>query len=225
MSSAVPPRNTAGATAVGDGARKRRPWWLMILLLLLGLAALALLLSRCSTDDDDDAGVATGELPAATAPATLTPSASAALPTVGAGESATASGGAAADPSSASGSGQLVAGTTDLLAGAANGTASLSAYSGQSAKGTDVVVESVPADEGFWVGTSTESRVWVQLNGSGESGYQVKQGDHVDFTGSTVKNPTGFAAKVGVSDPEGAAQLTAQGVHMLVDKSTLALHK
>ena len=87
-------------------------------------------------------------------------------------------------------------------------------------------VQSVPADEGFWVGTSVKDRLWVQLTGAaGESAYQVKVGDRVDFTGTTSDTPPEFAKQVGVSADEGAAQLTTQGRHLVVNKADVRLAK
>jgi hypothetical protein len=45
-------------------------------------------------------------------------------------------------------------------------------------------VQSVPADEGFWVGTSTTDPLWIWLTDTHcESDSHVKQGDAIDFTG------------------------------------------
>ena len=49
----------------------------------------------------------------------------------------------------------------------------------------------------------------------------VKQGDEVDFTGTVTRAANGFAAKAGVSDAEGADQLTEQGHYVLVQACTL----
>jgi hypothetical protein len=84
-----------------------------------------------------------------------------------------------------------------------------------------VLVQSVPADEGFWVGTSETDRVWVQLSGTDESGYVVQQGDRVDFTGQVTAHDPGFATQVGVAAAEGADQLDQQAAHIEVAKSQL----
>jgi hypothetical protein len=97
----------------------------------------------------------------------------------------------------------------------------LTAHAGKAVTGRGVLVQSVPADEGFWVGTSATDRVWVQLSGTGESGYVVRQGDRVEFTGRVVANDPGFAARVGVDSAEGADQLTRQAAHIEVAKSEL----
>ena len=87
---------------------------------------------------------------------------------------------------------------------------------------TAVEVQSVPADEGFWIGSSDDNRIWVELTGRpSESPYDVDKGDSVSFTGVVVANPKGFAARSGVVDSEGRRQLTAQGRHIQVDKDDL----
>jgi RNA polymerase sigma factor (sigma-70 family) len=83
-------------------------------------------------------------------------------------------------------------------------------------------VLSVAADEGFWVGTGTQARVWVQLRTAGqESPVKVKVGDAVTFTGEIVANGKDFAREVGVSRTEGAALLTREGAHLSVDATEL----
>jgi hypothetical protein len=104
------------------------------------------------------------------------------------------------------------------------GVKDMAAYTGQSAQGRGVPVQSVPADEGFWAGTSATDRVWVQLTGeAGESPYQVKQGDLVDFTGTITPAASGFADEVGLTAAEGADQLTQQKQYVLVKKSDVTL--
>ena len=100
------------------------------------------------------------------------------------------------------------------LAGTADAAAALGGLSGQAVTGTAVRVLTVPADEGFWVGTSDQQRTWIQLTGeAGESPYQVTEGDTVYFEGAVVTHDQSFAGAVGVDEAEGAAQLTAQGAH------------
>ena len=97
----------------------------------------------------------------------------------------------------------MVSGGDDLL-GATN-AAILRDHDTEQAVGRTVRVQSVPADEGFWVGASETDRLWVQLTGTrGESDYTVKQGDTVDFTGTVTRAADGFAAKAGVTAAEGA---------------------
>ena len=105
-----------------------------------------------------------------------------------------------------------------------NTDASLASYADQDVAATSVKVQSVPADEGFWVGDSAKDRIFVQLTGkAGESPYKVKTGDIVTFTGTVTKNPTGFADKIGVTGQEGRSQLTAQKFHVTAAKSALKL--
>ena len=100
----------------------------------------------------------------------------------------------------------------------------LARVTGQQVTGTAVQVLSVPADEGFWVGSSDDQRVWVQLAGAaGESPYQVRQGDRVDFTGTVAAHDGSFPATVGVDDAEGAAQLAAQAQHVEADRASVKL--
>ena len=123
--------------------------------------------------------------------------------------------------------GPLTAGGTSLLPlqQAAGPGGDLSRYLGQPARADGVRVQSVPADEGFWVGTSETDRIWVQLTGTGESGYRVRRGDRVDFTGRVVPTPPGFAQRVGLSAADGAEQLQRQQAHLEVAKNAVRLHK
>ncbi len=201
-----PPRpSPTGAYSVGTKEPRRRSGWLIPLLLLLGLALLGLLLWAFlhgrSTDDKNNKTAApsadTSASPSttpSTGPSTSSSPAPSTGPSTGAGATPTAP----ATGGAASATGRLLAG-------------------GQP-------VQSVPADEGFWVGNSTTDRVWVQLAGAGESGYTVKPGDRVSFTaGKVVATGPAFAGQVGVNAAEGAAQLTAQGQHISVAKGDLRL--
>lgn len=207
------PRRQVGATPVGASDRKRRPAWLLPLLLLLAAVVVAsLLLSQCGGDDDEDASAAGG---------TRNPtSSSSADPSTGTSSSAS--------PTARTGAGQagtLTAGTTSLLplTAQADPAGALGAVSGQDVQGVAVQVLEVPADEGFWVGTSDTERIWVQLTGGGESPYQVTAGDVIDLQGTLVTHSAGFAAQVGVTDTTAAAQLDAQGHHVEAAKSAVAL--
>ena len=101
------------------------------------------------------------------------------------------------------------------LTAGADAAAALGGLDGQSVTGVAVRVLSVPADEGFWVGSSDQDRVCVQLTGeAGESPYQVGEGDIVDFRGTVVRHGDDFAASVGVDEAAGAARLTEQGAHL-----------
>lgn len=221
-----------GATRVAAAPRRKRGLWL--LLALLALVAVMLLLSRCG-GSDATAGAA-GASPTAS-PAVNDPTASAgtsgasapsdastATATAATGEQGTAGTDGAAGAVGAAGT--VVVGGSDVVLGP-DGVKDLTAAAADTkAVGRQVPVQSVPADEGFWVGTSVKDRLWVQLDGqAGESAYQVKVGDRVDFTGTTSDTSAGFAKQVGVSADEGAAQLTSQGRHLVVNKSDVRLAK
>ncbi|RBY89083.1 hypothetical protein DQ244_15075 [Blastococcus sp. TBT05-19] len=213
------PARPVGATPVGGGNRGggRRRGLLLGAALLAILLLVALLLSQCGSDDADrDPASSTGG----------SSSSSTSEATGGAtGGSATAS--PSAGGGTAAGAGQIrtADGRSVLeLAAGADGPAALAGVTGQPVTGTAVQVLSVPADEGFWVGTSETERVWVQLTGeAGESPYQVTEGDSVDFQGTVVAHAGGFAAQVGVDDAEGAAMLDGQGQHLEVAKSAVTL--
>ncbi len=216
--------NNTGAYSIGAEQPKRRfPWWLLALLALLLLALLLLALSQCGTD------APTRAVPAATVsaapteePATSpepTPSPEPTTPEETTSPEPTSDGGGA-------GAAVLTAGGESLLplADAAGAGGDLSQYTGQAAEARSVTVQSVPADEGFWVGTSESDRVWVQLTGkAGESDYQVQDGDTVVLDGEMVKTPPGFAKEVGVTGAEGAKQLQTQKAHIEAAKSSVKL--
>jgi hypothetical protein len=193
------------------GTGSRRKWLLPLLLALLALIALLFLLSRCGNDDDtSSAGTPTTPPTAAatTAPAVSAP-ASAPPDSAGAGQPADGEPGA------------VTAGGADLLGASAD---DLRSHADQEAVGRAVRVQSVPADEGFWVGPSEQDRLWVQLSGTGgESSYKVRQGDSIDFTGTVTATPEGFAAKSGVTEAEGAGQLTSQDFHVSAPASSIKL--
>jgi hypothetical protein len=186
-----PRPETTGATRT-PASGKRKPWWLWALLALLALAILLFALAQCGNDTD----------PASTA--------------------APAPGSAPAG-SAGAGQGSLSAAGTSLLpvAQAAGPNGELTAQAGKPATAQGVLVQSVPADEGFWAGTSETDRVWVQLSGTDESGYVVQQGDRVDFTGQVAAHDPGFATQVGVDAAEGADQLGQQAAHIEVAKAEL----
>jgi hypothetical protein len=109
------------------------------------------------------------------------------------------------------------------VAQAADANGSLAGLVGQQVSAQGVTVQSVDANEGFWVGTSPADRVWVQLDGRGESTYTVKAGDRVSFTGQMAANPPGFDQRIGVDAGEGAEQLRTQAAHITVPVDALQL--
>jgi len=216
------------------------PW--AALLLLLAVAALIVLLVRNVGDDGDDAGVDVSDDPAAAAAgsdtdaadveatvadAAATPVATAAPPTAAnaaTGSATTVAGaGSAGDGGApASAGAPLTAGGQAILPIPAGGLASLA---GQAVIGTAVTVESVVADEGFWVGSGATDRVFVFLTPqarttAGESPFQVEAGQRINLQGSLIPLP-GDAASLGVDPAEGAEQLQEQG--HLVEATQIAL--
>lgn len=221
-----------GAQPVGGKKNKKKPLWLFALLAVLAIIALLLLLSRCGSSAEDTAGgaVASANSAAASegtataegtatpegttapgAPAATTAPTAAAPATTGAADPA-----ATTSPLTANGTGLL-----PLTTAAPDGT--LTAYVDQTATAAGVQVQSVPADEGFWVGTSETDRVWVQIIGDGESPYQVTVGDLVDFTGTVVAHDATFADTVELPEADGATQLTTQAAHVEVAQGGVAL--
>ncbi len=214
------PGRPVGATPIGarDDGGRRKKGLLWAGLALLALVAIALLLSQCGGNDPaggTDAAGSSDPASSSSAPSSspeAEPSPSESSSSAGAGAGA--------------GGGQLVSGEQDLLQLVAGGDAAtaFAEFAGQPATATGVQVLSVPADEGFWVGSSDTERVWVQLTGeAGESPYQVQEGDRVDFEGSVVAHDEAFAGEVGVDEADGAGQLTEQGHHVEVAKSAVQL--
>jgi hypothetical protein len=127
-----------------------------------------------------------------------------------------------AQPAAASGA-PLSAGGTDLL-NAPGGR--LGALTGERAAGT-ARVESVVADEGFWVGTDATRRVFVLLTpqarrSAGESAFQVQPGQTVSLEGTVKASSPEFAQAAGVTDAEGARLLVTQGGYVEATEVRLA---
>jgi hypothetical protein len=119
--------------------------------------------------------------------------------------------------------GSLTAGATSVFAAAAAGGQGLAALTGQTATGHAVPVESVPADEGFWIGTGVTDRVWVQLTTNGESAITITAGQLLDLAGPVVPHGPDYAGKAGVSVADGAEQLTRAGAHLEVDPNRITV--
>jgi hypothetical protein len=214
-----------GATSIGGERRKNRKGLWLALAAIAAVIVLLLLLSQCGTDDESSsADPASGSAAGATSSSAESPSSSA----DGSSAAPSGSAGAAAGGGASAGQpGSIVTadGRSVLeLTAAPDAASGLGSVSGQAVTGTAVRVLTVPADEGFWVGTADTERVWVQLTGeAGESPYQVREGDTVDFTGSVLAHDAGFAGQVGVDDAEGAAQLTSQAQHIEAPRSSVVL--
>lgn len=223
------PNNPPGATPIGArdrGAGRKRG--LLLGALLLGILIIAaLLLSQCGSDDpaggsDDGSSTSSSDRSSSSSSSSSSGSSSSS-------SSPSSSSPAPAGPAAGAGGGQIVTANGDSvveLAARPDAAAALGALSGQPVTGTGARVLTVPADEGFWVGTSDQERVWVQLTGeAGESPYQVAEGDTVDFEGTVVTHDQAFAESVGVNEAAGAAQLTEQGAHLEVAKSAVMLSR
>jgi RNA polymerase sigma factor (sigma-70 family) len=89
-------------------------------------------------------------------------------------------------------------------------------YVGRPVEVSGAQVESVPADEGFWIGDGPDRRLWVQVTEVGESPATLRPGQSVSFLGTVVATPAGFARVAGVDAAEGAGQLQQQGAHLEV---------
>lgn len=221
-------RSTAPASgAVGVTGRRKRhglgwlPWLALLLLGLIGLGIFALM--RNVADEGDSSGIdLSNDRSGGAQERGLgtdnqndgTPGIN--TPTTGAGSTATTTA-----PATGSGSGAasapLTGGGQDLLARAGN-PSQLAAVSGQPAVGRGVAVQSVVADEGFWVGNSTTQRVFVFLTPqartrAGESPFQVQAGQRVNLQG-TVKPVPSDLTPFGVEANEGADQLRNQAQYV-----------
>ena len=91
---------------------------------------------------------------------------------------------------------------------------SLVALQGRTVVGCNLRVLSIPADEGFWVGTGTGSRAWVQLTTPGESVPDVDLDHTVSFTGRVVRHSSAFVGRL--ESTPGAALLRRQHHHIEV---------
>jgi hypothetical protein len=134
-------------------------------------------------------------------------------------------GGAGTTADTGASSGLAVGGTSLLPLEKASGPGGdLSGFAGRPVTAEGVPVQSVPADEGFWLGTAPDERVWVQLVAQpGESPFRVTADDRVSFTGRMVPHTDGFAAQVAPGDPAASALLGRQRAHVEVAKSDLEI--
>jgi RNA polymerase sigma factor (sigma-70 family) len=117
---------------------------------------------------------------------------------------------AAARPSSPEQRALVVAGRT-----LAPSAVSIRPFVGRRVRARPVTIESVPADEGFWIG-SPQTRVFVRLTRAGESPVDATAGARVTFSGTIVRHGPRFADRMGVSGPEGAAELSRSRRHIEV---------
>jgi len=121
---------------------------------------------------------------------------------------------AAPSTGAAAGAGSLTAGGTNLLPVPSGG---LAKYEGQAATGTDVTVQSVVKDEGFWVGSSKQDRVYVEYGGDvgtdENRGFEPKVGDRVDLTGPVRPAPANPAQTLNLPT-EDARLVSQQGAYI-----------
>ena len=77
-------------------------------------------------------------------------------------------------------------------------------------------VESVPLDEGFWIGTSNRNRLFAVITGGGESPVHVSATHRVWFRGRLIKNRAGSLHRLIPRMSEGEGLLRRQGHHIVV---------
>lgn len=190
-------------TQVGE-RRRGGPFWLWPLIPLL-LGALALGLSLRGGNDTRAAGNQTTAVPAA--PAAQTNNGQAAA---NSGQTATSG-----DQAGTNG-GQAAAGNalTDMLV--VVNEPNKASLAGRPATFTNVRVQSVVADKGFWVGPNKDQQVFVIFDektagGPAEGQVQVKEGQNVTLTGAMEQVPGDAQARFGL-DAASAAALAKQGV-------------
>jgi hypothetical protein len=181
-----------GARSAFDDDRRRKgfPWWLLGLL-ALALIALLLLLRSCGDDDsaDTERGSAT------------TPSAQ---------EGADGNGQAGIG-------GRLTAGSRSLLP--TRRGQQLAQSVGEDAQGDRVQVQEVVKDEGFFVGTSREDRVYVEYGGdvgeteSGSGSYTPAVGDEVNLSGPVRPSPEDPEQTLNLARDD-AQQVREQGIYI-----------
>lgn len=94
---------------------------------------------------------------------------------------------------------------------------------GRTARCERGLVLDVPADEGFWVRSGPDTRIWVQLTGAGESPAWIRINQRVSFVGAFVRHGADFPAQVGLDPVRGAADLRGQGVHIEVAAEDLTI--
>lgn len=210
------PSRSSAKVEGGSGGSKLLPilLGLLLLLLLVGLLLFFLL----NDDDDEDVSLTPTDTPSVSEPATPTLE-----PSIAPVPGDTGSPIEIPDPSQSPivtevpGTGDtLLADGQDVVAAA--GSNELAPLIGTSVSGFATVQE-VAADEGFWVGSSPEQRVYVFLTdeargGGGESVADVTEGDTVSITG-TIASAEEQAEIVARAEGEGLAQLQRQGALIL----------
>ena len=92
---------------------------------------------------------------------------------------------------------------------------------GRPVTATAVLVRSVPADEGFWVGPDDRHQFFVHLVGAGESPVDVRPGAHVSFSGTVAVLDA--AARAGLDGSTGLPVLQQQGAYLSVPSTAVTL--
>jgi hypothetical protein len=187
--------NSQGARAAGDGGpHRKRGGWLWWLLGLLALLLLGALLLGLLGGDDDKSSSSSNQA----AQQTATPDA---------GTTAGAT----------SGAGSLTARGESLLPVPSGGLAD---FEGEPATGKDVTVQSVVKDEGFWVGSSQQDRVYVEYGGdvgaNENQGVEPAVGDRVNLTGPVRPAPANPAQTLNLGT-EDARTVSDQGGYVNAD--------
>lgn len=111
------------------------------------------------------------------------------------------------------------AGQPLVLGSDAGFTGALADMVGQQVTAKDVVVRSVPADEGFWVGPDDAHQFYVRLSADGESPQAVRPGDRVSFEGRVQRLAPGVDD--GLVADEGLADLQGQQAYLDVPAAGL----
>lgn len=193
---------TGSYAAGGESPQRKKPWWLLLLALAL-IALVAFLVTRGGGDDAD--GTASQQEAAEDADGTA-----------GGDEGA---GGAGGNPDVQPG--KITAGGATVYPLSEGLT--VGDYDGQKVVGKGVPVESVVADEGFWVGQSADDRIFVLLtDADAESAPEIQPGDTIDFKGEVVAHGDDFAQRVGVEGNEGAQRLNALAGHVEISQYRLS---
>ena len=97
----------------------------------------------------------------------------------------------------------------------------LASATGRPVTATSVLVRSVPADEGFWVGPDDAHQFFVHLTGAGESPVQVRPGVRVTFTGTVAALDA--AATAGLDTGTGLPVLERQRAYLQVPGSAVTV--
>jgi hypothetical protein len=186
------------------------PWAALALAAAIALAMVAIAAVSAADDGRDDG------------PSGSSPTTTAAPAPAPAGSSAAASPEAPSSSASAPSATVTAADGRSLLPLPAEG---LEVAAGQPVEGRGAVVQSVVADEGFWIGEDETNRIFVHLSdeataSTGESPFQVTAGQHIDFSGTLTAVPDDVR-DLGVSGDEGAEQLRSQGHYLELSKVAL----